>query len=124
MRILGAGFLSEVAVFLVFIPATVLLGTTPGIYAAVIGSFIMPFAFGMWAARKAEAYWILHGTLVGALGIVIYLGLTRAQPEPALYVFGHVLKLAGGAAGGYMAWRQRARPVPVASGAGNVRQSV
>jgi hypothetical protein len=116
LRILGAGFLSECAVFLVFIPATVLLGTTPGMYAAVIGSLIMPLAFGMWAARTAAAHRILHGTLVGAIGIVIYLGLTRAQPEPLLYIFAHVLKLVGGAAGGYVASRQSARTVLVAAG--------
>ena len=40
-RILAGGFLSELAVIAVFIPATVLLGELPGMYTAVIASFVM-----------------------------------------------------------------------------------
>jgi hypothetical protein len=97
------GFLSELCVFAVFIPSTAFLGEKPGMYSAVAGSLVMPFLFGVWTARKAQAYFTLHGMLVGAVGILIYLGLTRGGPEPLLYVFAHVLKLLGGAAGGYFA---------------------
>ena len=110
-RVLAAGFLSELAVFAVFIPATVLFGQVPGQYTAVAGSLVMPFLFGLWTARKAEAYFVLQGVMVGAVGIVIYLGLTRGQPEPLLYIFAHGLKLLGGAAGGYLARAQKQRVV-------------
>ena len=49
LRILAGGFLAELAIFAVFLPATLLLGEKPGIYTAVVGSLIMPFLFGMWA---------------------------------------------------------------------------
>jgi hypothetical protein len=71
----------------------------------------MPLLFGLWAARKAEAYVVLHGMMVGAIGILIYLGLTRAQPEPLLYIFAHGLKLLGGVAGGYLARAQKERVI-------------
>ena len=102
-RVLAGGFLSELAVIAVFIPATVLLGEVPGQYTAVAGSLVMPFLFGLWTARKVESYHVLHGLLVGAVGIVIYVVLTRGQAEPLLYIFAHGLKLLGGAAGGYLA---------------------
>ena len=108
LRILAGGFLSELAVFAVFIPATILLGQGPAMYVAVAGSLVMPFLFGIWTARKAEAYPVLHGSMVGVIGILIYIGLTRGAPEPALYVFAHFLKLLGGAAGGYVGQRRRA----------------
>lgn len=105
MRVLAGGFLSELCVMIVFVSSTKLLGERPGVYSAVIGSFVMPFLFGIWTARKVEANFALHGVLVGVVGILIYLGLTMAGPEPLLYIFAHVLKLLGGAAGGYVASR-------------------
>jgi hypothetical protein len=107
LRIVVFGFLSELALFAVFIPATVFLGERPGMYVAVAGSFIMPFFFGMWAARGVKSHFVFHGMLVGAVGILIYVGLTRGQPEPLLYIFAHLLKLLGGGAGGYIAQRRR-----------------
>lgn len=106
-RILAGGFLSELAVIAVFIPATVLLGELPGMYTAVIASLVMPFFFGTWTARKVESGFVLHGILVGAVGVLIYVGLTRAQPEPALYIFGHCLKLLGGGLGGHVVQKRR-----------------
>ena len=107
--ILVGGCLSEVAVIAVFVPATVLLGQAPGAYTAVGASFVMPFLFGIWTARKAEAFFVLHGLLVGAIGIIIYVGLTRGAPEPLLYLLAHILKLLGGASGGFIAHRQKQR---------------
>ena len=104
LRILVGGFLSELAVIVVFIPATILLGERPGQYVAVVGSFIMPFLFAMWTTRRVKSKHVFQGILVGAVGILIYIGLTRAQPEPLLYIVAHFLKLLGGAAGGYLAY--------------------
>src|SRR4051794_37881416 len=88
-RIIVFGFLSELAVIAVFIPATVWLGEQPGMYVAVAGSLVMPFLFGMLASRKVKSRFIFHGMMVGAVGILIYVGLTRAQPEPLLYIAAH-----------------------------------
>ena len=106
-RIVIFGFLSEVAVFAVFLPATVLLGEQPGMYSAVIASLVMPFFFGMWAAAKLKSRFVLHGMLVGGVGILIYVGLTRAQPEPLLYIVAHGLKLLGGGVGGFVIQKRR-----------------
>lgn len=51
---------------------------------------------------------VLHGMHVGMVATVFYLALTRLQPEPLAYVIAHVLKLAGGATGGYVAARRSA----------------
>jgi hypothetical protein len=109
LRILVGGFLSELAVFAVFIPATVLLGEVPGMYTAVGASLVMPFLFGIWTTRKVKSYLPLQGMLVGAVGALIYVGLTRGQPEPLMYIVAHGLKLLGGAAGGYVVQKRRER---------------
>jgi len=76
-------------------------------YVAVVASLVMPFLFGNWTARKAETFFVLHGLLVGAVGILIYVILTGGAAEPVLYIFAHFLKLLGGAAGGYVARRAK-----------------
>ena len=56
--------------------------------------------------------------LVAAL---IYVGLTRAQPEPFAYIVAHALKLVGGACGGFVAQRRlRRNPLTIDSSAGYV----
>lgn len=114
LRILVFGFLSELALFAVFIPATAFLGEVPGMYTAVAGSLVMPFLFAMWTVRKVKTHLPLHGMLVGAVGILIYVGLTRGQPEPALYIIAHGLKLVGGTAGGFLVHKNRERDVLLA----------
>jgi hypothetical protein len=106
-RILAGGFLSELSVFAVFIPATMFVGEVPEMYSAVAASLVMPFLFAMWVGRKLESRFVLHGLLVGSVGVLIYVGLSWAQPEPLLYIFGHGLKLLEGAAGGRVAEKRR-----------------
>jgi hypothetical protein len=110
-RVVILGFLSELAVFAVFVPATVLLGELPGMYSAVIASLVMPFFFGMWAAAKLKSRFVLHGMLVGVVGVLIYIGLSRGQPEPMMYIVAHGLKLLGGAAGGFVIQKRREREI-------------
>jgi uncharacterized membrane protein YdcZ (DUF606 family) len=57
--------------------------------------------------RRIESRFILHGTLVGVVAALIYVALTRAQPEPFAYIVAHALKLVGGACGGFVAQRRR-----------------
>jgi hypothetical protein len=53
-----------------------------------------------------ESRFVAYGVLIGAVAALIYIVLTRFQSEPAAYLIAHALKLAGGAAGGYVAQRQ------------------
>jgi uncharacterized membrane protein YdcZ (DUF606 family) len=57
--------------------------------------------------RRIESHFILHGTLVGVVAALIYVALTRAQPEPFAYIVAHALKLVGGACGGFVAQRRQ-----------------
>jgi hypothetical protein len=50
--------------------------------------------------------------LVGVVAALIYVALTRAQPEPFAYIVAHALKLVGGACGGFVAQRRRSQSPP------------
>ncbi|HEY7387015.1 MAG TPA: hypothetical protein VH640_00775 [Bryobacteraceae bacterium] len=106
--ILLGGFLSELAIFIVVIPLSLVAGQNSLLYSAPPASFAAPFLFGMWVGAKAPERRVLHGALVGVVGIVIYLCITLGRPEPAAYVLAHVLKLLGGSMGGLVASKRRA----------------
>jgi len=65
--------------------------------------------------RGIRSRFTLHGVLVGLVAALIYVGLTRAQPEPLAYVVAHGLKLLGGACGGFVAARRAACKLKAAS---------
>ena len=106
-RILVGGLVAEVALILAIVPLGLRLGDAFLHYSAPPGSFVTCFLAALWVARRIESRFILHGMLVGVVAALIYVGLTRAQPEPAAYILAHVLKLAGGACGGFVAGRRR-----------------
>ncbi len=60
---------------------------------------------GFWIARKAAAARVLHGGLVGAVALLLYVALTWSQELPALYTLANYLKIAGGLVGGRAADR-------------------
>jgi putative membrane protein (TIGR04086 family) len=101
--ILLGGFLAELLVFVIVIPLSRVAGQESLLYSAPPASFLATFAFGLWIARKTEQRRLLHGTLVGVVATVIYVAMTLGRPEPVAYLFAHVLKLLGGALGGYVA---------------------
>src|SRR5260370_41563007 len=107
IRFLRGGVLAEVAL----IRALVRLGWGVGDNflrcSAHAGSFVMCFLGALWVGRRIESRFILHGTLVGVVAALIYVALTRAQPEPFAYIVAHALKLVGGACGGFVAQRRR-----------------
>jgi putative membrane protein (TIGR04086 family) len=109
--ILLGGFLAELAVFLIVIPLSLLAGQDSLLYSAPPASFAATFVFGMLVARKALQRRVLHGTLVGVVAMLIYLGISFGRPEPLAYLVAHVLKVLGGAAGGFVAMRRRAANV-------------
>ena len=110
VRALIGGFLAEAAVFVIVIPVLMTAGQHPLLYIAPIASLVMCFLFAIWVGRRLESGFVLHGVLVGVVATLIYLALTRAQPEPPAYLLAHALKLLGGAAGGLVASRRRAAP--------------
>ena len=107
VRILAGGFLAEAVLVLLLIPVSMKWGQLPLLSLAPAGSLVLCVLFGWWVGRGVEWGFALHGLLAGVLAIVIYLALTRLQPEPWEYVLAHGLKLAGGASGGWLAGRNR-----------------
>lgn len=110
--ILLGGFLTELVVFVIVIPLSLLAGQKSLLYSAPPASCAAAFVFGIWVGRKAPQRPVLHGVLVGLAAIVIYLGISFGQAEPLAYIVAHVLKVIGGGAGGFVALKRRiARPV-------------
>jgi hypothetical protein len=107
VRILIGGFLAEAVLIVLVIPVAIKWGQHPLLYLAPAGSLLLCLLFGLWVARGVESRFVLHGLLVGVVATLIYLALTRLQPEPWAYVLAHGLKLAGGATGGWIAARSR-----------------
>jgi putative membrane protein (TIGR04086 family) len=115
-RIVLGGLLAEGALIIAIVPLGMRLGDKFLHYTAPPGSFITCLLGALWVGRRIDSRFILHGTLVGVVAALIYIGLTRAQPEPFAYILAHALKLVGGACGGFIAQRRRSpslsQPVP------------
>lgn len=107
MRVLIGGFLAELAVFALVVPVALLYGQRALLYAAPVASLATCFLFAFWVGRTIDSRFVLHGFLVGIVATLIYVGLTRARPEPLAYLVAHALKILGGAAGGLLAGRRR-----------------
>jgi putative membrane protein (TIGR04086 family) len=106
-RIITAGLLSEIALFIAIVPLGLRLGDAFLRYAAPPGSFLACFLGALWASRGIQSRFVLHGVLIGLVAMLFYLAISRFQPEPLAFVIAHVLKLIGGATGGFVAERQR-----------------
>jgi len=65
------------------------------------------FAITVWLGRGIKSNFVLHGVLIGIVGTLMYIGLTRAQPEPWKYWVAHALKVVGGAAAGMLLARRQ-----------------
>jgi len=106
-RVLLGGFLAELLVFAIVFPTKYLFGQQAFLASILIASALLPFLFALWVCRRIDSRFVLHGTLVGAVAALIYLGLAWRQPQPLLYKIAHGLKLVGGAAGGLVASRRK-----------------
>jgi len=105
-RILLGGPLAEVALIIAIVPIGLRVGGDFLNYTAPPGSFITCFLAALWVCRRIESQFILQGALVGVIAALIYVVLSRGQPEPVVYIVAHALKLLGGACGGLVAqWR-------------------
>jgi hypothetical protein len=108
-RVLLGGLLAELLVFAIVFPVRHFFGQRAFLASILIASAAMPFVFALWVARRIESRFVLHGALVGLVAALIYMGLARGQPQPLLYKVSHGFKIAGGAAGGLLAPRRKAR---------------
>lgn len=70
-RILLGGLLAEIALVLAIVPLGLRLGDNFLHFAAPPGSFVMCFLGALWVCRRAESNFILHGTLVGLIAVLI-----------------------------------------------------
>jgi hypothetical protein len=127
-RIVVAGFLSEVAVFAIFflllIAAT--LAGVPDVARpmsilddidAMLSSFVMVFLFSLWVGKRIQSGFLLHGTLVGVVGILLFtimwVTTTGSLVQSSVYIVAHLLKVLGGITGGIVVERRRRRVLAV-----------
>ena len=112
-RVVLGGFLAELILVVLVIPIRVLGGPESAVtLVAVAGSFFVFVPVAWWLCRSL-ARPVLHGALMGVAAALIYTLLAvigqfapDAQPIPLIYYVAHVLKVAGGAAGGWFAVRR------------------
>lgn len=115
-RILLGGLLAEVLLILAVIPIQATGGSEQALTIVAVGGSFAALLFVAWWLCRPLSRPVLHGALMGVAAATLYLCLqliaTAFAPEPpqvpAIYYFAHVLKLAGGALGGWLAARRRA----------------
>jgi hypothetical protein len=118
-RIVLGAFLLEVVLFITLVPLVPIFGEAVFFTAVPIGCFVFGFLFGMWVARKLRSGFVLHGTLMGILATLLYLGLCATQPGsiPAAvsayglfpFLLANGLRIAGCMAGAFFQGRTRTR---------------
>jgi hypothetical protein len=106
-RVIVGGLAAEIVVFAIVFPVRTAFGQKAFLASILISTTVMPLLAALWVCKKAVSQFVLHGALVGAVSVLLYLAIARGQPEPLLYKISHVLKIVGGAAGGLVAARRR-----------------
>ena len=106
-RVLLAAFLMELVLFAIAVPLFLSGKGRVSLYVVPPAALLATYAFTVWLGRKIKSKFILHGALIGVVGTLMYVGLTRAQPEPWQYVVANALKVVGGVAGGMVLARRR-----------------
>jgi len=112
-RILLASVAAEVLVILSLLTASAVFkvpGEVAGYYVAPPASAVATFAMALWVTRKLQSRFVLHGILVGIVGVALTGGFVfMAKPEDRLmYVVSFALRIAGGYLGGLVAQRPAA----------------
>ena len=82
---------------------------------ALVSSFAMVFLVTLWVGKRIESGFVLHGVLIGLVGIllfgIMYVATTGSLDQPPLYLVAHALKVLGGIVGGSVAQRRKLRVV-------------
>src|SRR5579859_6391455 len=116
-RVLLGAFLMEVVLIAIALP--LFFGGMGRVLVYVIppAAFLATYAVTLWLGRGIHSKFVVHGLLIGVVGTLMYIGLTRGRPEPWQYWLAHGLKVIGGAAGGMaLARRQGAGSAAAAAG--------
>ena len=122
-RIVAGGVLGELLLIAALIPLYAAGSTDTAITGVgVAGSYVAFVPIAWWLARPLSRP-VVHGVLMGAAAAAIYIAVSLgsslfvadAPPVPPIYYLGHVLKLAGGATGGWLARRSATVPAGVAA---------
>jgi hypothetical protein len=106
-RVLLAAFLMELILFAIAIPLFLGGLARTLVYVVPPVALISTFAVTLWLGKGMKANFVLQGVLIGIVGTLMYVALTRAQPEPWQYWFAHALKVVGGAAAGMVLANRR-----------------
>ena len=109
-RVVLAAVAAEAAVILLIVAISTVrpeFAESAGYYVAPPASAVATFLMTLWVARKLEARFVLHGVLVGVVGVVLTVGfIFAAKPEDRLiYGVSYVLRIIGGYLGGVVARR-------------------
>jgi hypothetical protein len=106
-RVVLAAFLMEVVLIAIAVP--LFRSGAGGVLVYVIppAALIATFIITVWIGRGIHSKFVLHGVLIGIVGTLMYVALTRAKPEPWQYWAAHALKIIGGAAGGVVLERRQ-----------------
>ena len=112
-RVILAAVAAEVVVILLMLAVSTVFkvpGEVAGYYVAPPTSAVATLLMVLWATRKVDSRFILHGVLVGLVGVVLTGGfIFTAMPEDRLmYVVSFVLRIVGGYVGGLVAQRRTA----------------
>jgi hypothetical protein len=112
-RVLLAAFLMELVLFAIALPLNLSGRGRVNLYVIPPAALIATFAVTVWLGRRMKSKFVLHGVLIGVVGTLMYVALTRGQSEPWQYVVANALKVVGGAAAGVaLARRQSATSLP------------
>jgi len=112
-RVVFAAVAAEVLVILALLAVSAVFkvaGEVAGYYVAPPASAIATFLMVLWVARKLESRFVLHGILVGLVGVALTAGfIFTAKPEDRLmYIVSFVLRIVGGYVGGLVAQKPAA----------------
>ena len=108
-RVVWLAFLMELVLAVIAVP--LFLGGAEWVLVYIVppAALIATFGVTAWFGRTIASKFVLHGVLVGVVGTLMYVALTRGAPEPWQFLVAHALKVVGGAAGGMvLAGRQTA----------------
>jgi hypothetical protein len=109
-RVVLAAFLMELVLFAIAVPLNLSGAGRVNLYVIPPAALIATFAITVWLGRPIKSKYVLHGVLIGVIGTLMYIALTRGQPEPWQYLVANGLKVVGGAAGGmFLAGRSEIR---------------
>jgi putative membrane protein (TIGR04086 family) len=115
-RVVIAAIWSELLLMAIYFPAK--MYSVPGFPAiAILAMLGSMFLGGLWAVRKVESHFVLHGLLVGIIAnVVFYVPLLVLMPifwpNESIgglieHIFAAAIKILGAAIGGYVGGRLR-----------------